>query len=62
MEFWGITAFGLPDNYATLIDSTMMTRPQAGMGAGVRARKLLVAPVVLGSRSYADVPQLTMTS
>ncbi|MCO5164586.1 MAG: YbaK/EbsC family protein [Mesorhizobium sp.] len=62
MEFGGITAFGLPDDWAILIDSTVMTRPQVVMGAGVRATKLLLPPAALGRLPNADVAQLTMTS
>ena len=60
MEFGGITAFGVPDDWTILIDSAMMDRPQVVMGAGVRLAKLLLPPTLLEQLPNVDVAPLTL--
>ncbi|WP_429300264.1 YbaK/EbsC family protein [Paraburkholderia sp. GAS199] len=60
MEFGGITAFGLPDDWRVLIDAAVMEREQIVMGAGVRAAKLLLAPAVLKAWPRCEVAALTL--
>ncbi|REE22411.1 prolyl-tRNA editing enzyme YbaK/EbsC (Cys-tRNA(Pro) deacylase) [Paraburkholderia sp. BL27I4N3] len=60
MEFGGITAFGLPDDWRILVDAAVMERTQIVMGAGVRAAKLLLAPDVLRQWSRCEVASLTL--
>ena len=60
MEFGGITAFGVPDDWRILVDAAVMERAQVVMGAGVRAAKLLLPPAVLRSLRNVEVGQLTL--
>jgi len=60
MEFGGITAFGLPDDWRILVDAAVMERSQIVMGAGVRAAKLLLAPEVLRQWPRCEVASLTV--
>lgn len=60
MEFGGITAFGLPDDWRVLVDAEVMARSQIVMGAGVRAAKLLLAPDVLRQWPRCEVAALTL--
>jgi prolyl-tRNA editing enzyme YbaK/EbsC (Cys-tRNA(Pro) deacylase) len=60
MEFGGITAFGLPDDWRILVDAAVMERTQIVMGAGVRAAKLLLAPDVLRQWPRCEVASLTL--
>ncbi|WP_176057605.1 YbaK/EbsC family protein [Paraburkholderia sp. BCC1876] len=60
MEFGGITAFGLPDDWRVLVDAEVMARPQIVMGAGIRAAKLLLAPDVLRQWPRCEVAALTL--
>jgi prolyl-tRNA editing enzyme YbaK/EbsC (Cys-tRNA(Pro) deacylase) len=60
MEFGGITAFGLPDDWRVLVDAAVMEREQVVMGAGVRAAKLLLAPGVLRQWERCEVASLTL--
>jgi prolyl-tRNA editing enzyme YbaK/EbsC (Cys-tRNA(Pro) deacylase) len=62
MEFGGITAFGVPDDWTILVDSEVMTRPQVVMGAGVRLAKLLLAPTLLEQLPNVDIAPLTMAA
>lgn len=60
MEFGGITAFGLPDDWRVLVDAAVMERAQVVMGAGVRAAKLLLSPDVLRQWPRCEVASLTL--
>jgi prolyl-tRNA editing enzyme YbaK/EbsC (Cys-tRNA(Pro) deacylase) len=60
MEFGGITAFGLPDDWRILVDAAVMEREQVVMGAGVRVAKLLLPPAVLRGLPNCEVAQLTL--
>jgi prolyl-tRNA editing enzyme YbaK/EbsC (Cys-tRNA(Pro) deacylase) len=60
MEFGGITAFGVPDDWRILVDAAVMEREQVVMGAGVRAAKLLLAPAVLRSLRNCEIAPLTL--
>ncbi|RAS34397.1 YbaK/EbsC family protein [Paraburkholderia bryophila] len=60
MEFGGITAFGLPDDWRVLVDAEVMARSRIVMGAGVRAAKLLLAPDVLRQWPRCEVAALTL--
>lgn len=60
MEFGGITAFGVPEDWRILVDAAVMERTQVVMGAGVRAAKLLLPPAVLRSLRNCEVAQLTL--
>ncbi|MFM0043870.1 YbaK/EbsC family protein [Paraburkholderia sediminicola] len=60
MEFGGITAFGLPDDWRILVDAAVMERAQIVMGAGVRAAKLLLAPEVLQQWPRCEVASLVL--
>jgi prolyl-tRNA editing enzyme YbaK/EbsC (Cys-tRNA(Pro) deacylase) len=60
MEFGGITAFGVPDDWRILVDAAVMEREQVVMGAGVREAKLLLAPAVLRSLRNCEVAALTL--
>jgi len=60
MEFGGITAFGVPDDWAILVDSAVMVRPKVVMGAGVRLVKLLLPPTLLAQLPNVDVAPLTL--
>jgi prolyl-tRNA editing enzyme YbaK/EbsC (Cys-tRNA(Pro) deacylase) len=60
MEFGGITAFGLPDNWRVLVDAAVMERAQVVMGAGVRAAKLLLPPGLLRELPACEVAPLTL--
>ncbi|MEC5404379.1 YbaK/EbsC family protein [Paraburkholderia sp. MPAMCS5] len=60
MEFGGITAFGLPENWRILVDAAVMERAQVVMGAGVRAAKLLLAPHVLRAWPRCEVAAMTL--
>ena len=60
MEFGGITAFGVPDDWTILVDSAVMARPQVVMGAGVRRAKLLLPPTLLTQLPNVDVVPLTL--
>lgn len=53
MEYGGVTVFGLPPNWAVVVDEAVMTRTQVVMGAGIRAAKLLLDPSLL--RALKDV-------
>jgi prolyl-tRNA editing enzyme YbaK/EbsC (Cys-tRNA(Pro) deacylase) len=44
MEYGGITAFGLPDSCAVLVEAAVMERERIVMGAGIREAKLLMSP------------------
>lgn len=58
MEFGGITAFGVPDDWVVLVDAAVMTRERIVMGAGVRAAKLLLAPALLEQLPNVDIAPL----
>jgi prolyl-tRNA editing enzyme YbaK/EbsC (Cys-tRNA(Pro) deacylase) len=60
MEFGGITAFGVPEDWRILVDAAVMERKQVVMGAGVRAAKLLLPPAVLCSLKNCEVAALTL--
>jgi prolyl-tRNA editing enzyme YbaK/EbsC (Cys-tRNA(Pro) deacylase) len=60
MEFGGITAFGVPENWRILVDAAVMERTQVVMGAGVRAAKFLLSPAVLRSLKNCEVAALTL--
>lgn len=60
MEFGGITAFGLPQDWRILVDAAVMERMQIVMGAGVRAAKLLLSPEVLRQWPRCEVAELTL--
>lgn len=60
MEFGGITAFGLPDDWRILVDAAVMERAQIVMGAGIRAAKLLLSPDVLKQWPRIEVAPLTL--
>ncbi|SMG51229.1 YbaK/EbsC family protein [Paraburkholderia susongensis] len=60
MEFGGITAFGLPDDWRILVDAAVMERMQIVMGAGVRAAKLLLSPEVLRQWPRCEIVSLTL--
>jgi prolyl-tRNA editing enzyme YbaK/EbsC (Cys-tRNA(Pro) deacylase) len=60
MEFGGITAFGVPDDWTILVDSAVMDRQQVVMGAGVRLAKLLLPPTLLVQLPNVDVAPLTL--
>lgn len=60
MEFGGITAFGLPDDWRVLVDAAVMAREQVVMGAGVRAAKLLLPPDLLRQLPNCEVASLTL--
>ncbi|SOF00323.1 Cys-tRNA(Pro) deacylase, prolyl-tRNA editing enzyme YbaK/EbsC [Burkholderia sp. OK233] len=60
MEFGGITAFGLPEDWRILVDAAVMERTQIVMGAGVRAAKLLLAPEVLQQWPRCEVASLAL--
>lgn len=60
MEFGGITAFGLPQDWRILVDAAVMERRQVVMGAGIREAKLLLAPDVLKELPNVEVAQLTL--
>lgn len=60
MEFGGITAFGLPEDWRILVDAAVMERAQIVMGAGVRAAKLLLAPEVLQQWPRCEVASLAL--
>jgi prolyl-tRNA editing enzyme YbaK/EbsC (Cys-tRNA(Pro) deacylase) len=62
MEFGGITAFGLPDDWRILVDAAVMERSQIVMGAGVRAAKLLLKPDVLKRLPTCEVAPLTFSA
>jgi prolyl-tRNA editing enzyme YbaK/EbsC (Cys-tRNA(Pro) deacylase) len=62
MEFGGITAFGLPDDWRILVDAAVMERAQVVMGAGVRAAKLLLAPEVLKGWGRCEVAVMTLAA
>jgi prolyl-tRNA editing enzyme YbaK/EbsC (Cys-tRNA(Pro) deacylase) len=62
MEFGGITAFGLPDDWRILVDAAVMERAQVVMGAGVRAAKLLLAPEVLKAWPRCEVAAMTLAA
>lgn len=62
MEFGGITAFGLPDDWRILVDAAVFERAQIVMGAGVRSAKLLLAPDVLRAWPRCEVAALTVTA
>ncbi|HEV3429679.1 MAG TPA: YbaK/EbsC family protein [Paraburkholderia sp.] len=58
MEFGGITAFGVPDDWIVLVDAAVMMRERIVMGAGVRATKLLLAPAILEQLPNVDIAPL----
>jgi prolyl-tRNA editing enzyme YbaK/EbsC (Cys-tRNA(Pro) deacylase) len=60
MEFGGITAFGVPDDWTILVDSAVMARTRVVMGAGVRQAKLLLPPALLAQLPNVDVAPLTL--
>jgi prolyl-tRNA editing enzyme YbaK/EbsC (Cys-tRNA(Pro) deacylase) len=60
MEFGGITAFGVPEDWRILVDAAVMKREQVVMGAGVREAKLLLPPAVLRSLKNCEVAALTL--
>jgi prolyl-tRNA editing enzyme YbaK/EbsC (Cys-tRNA(Pro) deacylase) len=60
MEFGGITAFGLPEDWRILVDEAVMARSQIVMGAGTRAAKLLLAPALLRQIPQCEVASLTL--
>jgi prolyl-tRNA editing enzyme YbaK/EbsC (Cys-tRNA(Pro) deacylase) len=60
MEFGGITAFGVPDDWTILVDSAVMARRQVVMGAGVRLAKLLLPPALLSRLPNVDVAPITL--
>jgi prolyl-tRNA editing enzyme YbaK/EbsC (Cys-tRNA(Pro) deacylase) len=60
MEFGGITAFGVPEDWRILVDAAVMERTQVVMGAGVRSAKLLLSPAVLRSLKNCEVAALTL--
>jgi prolyl-tRNA editing enzyme YbaK/EbsC (Cys-tRNA(Pro) deacylase) len=60
MEFGGITAFGVPEDWRILVDAAVMEREQVVMGAGVREAKLLLPPAVLRSLKNCEVAALTL--
>ncbi|RFU48159.1 YbaK/EbsC family protein [Paraburkholderia sp. DHOC27] len=60
MEFGGITAFGVPEDWRVLVDAAVMERKQVVMGAGVRLAKLLLAPAVLRTLKNYEVASLTL--
>jgi prolyl-tRNA editing enzyme YbaK/EbsC (Cys-tRNA(Pro) deacylase) len=51
MEYGGITAIGLPDDWRVLVDEAVASAPVLVIGSGVRRSKLLVPGSVL-----ADLP------
>ncbi|WP_144140558.1 YbaK/EbsC family protein [Paraburkholderia sp. BCC1884] len=61
MEFGGITAFGLPDDWRILVDAAVMERAQVVVGAGIRAAKLLLSPDVLKQWPRVEVAPLTLS-
>jgi prolyl-tRNA editing enzyme YbaK/EbsC (Cys-tRNA(Pro) deacylase) len=52
MEFGGITAFGLPDEWPVLVDARIPDLPYAIVGSGLRRSKLVVP-----GRRLAEVPK-----
>ena len=62
MEFGGITAFGVPDDWRILVDAAVMEREQVVMGAGVRVAKLLLSPAVLRGLPNCEVARLTLAA
>ena len=60
MEFGGITAFGVPDDWVVLVDAAVMVREQVVMGAGVRTMKLLLPPRLLSAVPNVDVASITV--
>ena len=55
MEYGGVTAFGLPEDWRVIVDTTVVTRANIVMGAGIRAAKLLMSPAVLAGLPNASV-------
>jgi prolyl-tRNA editing enzyme YbaK/EbsC (Cys-tRNA(Pro) deacylase) len=60
MEYGGVTAFGLPDNWSVVIDTSVMERAEIVMGAGVRAAKFVLEPVVLLGLPHVRVVSISI--
>jgi prolyl-tRNA editing enzyme YbaK/EbsC (Cys-tRNA(Pro) deacylase) len=54
MEYGGITAIGLPDDWRVLVDATVASAPVLVIGSGVRRSKLLVPGSVLAGLPTAE--------
>ena len=54
MEYGGITAIGLPDDWRVLVDAAVASAPVLVIGSGVRRSKLLVPGSVLAALPTAD--------
>jgi len=55
MEFGGITAIGLPSDWAILVDPTPLDEPVVIIGSGVRASKLLLPGSLLARLPRAEI-------
>ncbi|HTV10901.1 MAG TPA: YbaK/EbsC family protein [Acidimicrobiales bacterium] len=55
MEYGGITAFGLPEDWPLLVDSRVARARLVVMGSGVRRSKLLVPGEMVGKLPRAEV-------
>ena len=54
MEYGGITAIGLPDDWRVLVDSAVASAPVVVIGSGVRRSKLLLPGSVLAALPTAE--------
>jgi prolyl-tRNA editing enzyme YbaK/EbsC (Cys-tRNA(Pro) deacylase) len=54
MEYGGITAIGLPDDWRVLVDAAVASSPVLVIGSGVRRSKLLVPGSVLAALPTAE--------
>jgi len=54
MEFGGITAIGLPDDWRVLVDAAVASAPVLVIGSGVRRSKLLLPGSVLAALPTAE--------
>ena len=59
MEYGGITAIGLPDEWPILVDQNVIDQERVIIGSGIRGSKLLAAAGVLASLPNAEVLAIT---
>ncbi|GAB3693515.1 YbaK/EbsC family protein [Actinocorallia lasiicapitis] len=62
MEYGGITPIGLPPEWPIFVDAAVAAAPEAVIGAGLRAAKLLVSGKALASLPNARVLPLALGS
>ncbi|QGN56686.1 YbaK/EbsC family protein [Nostocoides sp. HKS02] len=60
MEFGGITALGLPDDWPVLVDSAVSRAGRVVVGSGIRGSKLLLDAADLAALPRAEVLDLSL--